>query len=281
MKSRLWLNILLACAALGLFYLLQSEQAPEMQGPRLTTLAPSAIDRIRLLRAGEEEVLLRRQANGWVMTRPLSLPANTVRIESLLKLLVQPHHGRFPLAELDLEAIGLEAPRVAVEFNDLRIEFGHTDPLSQRRYARIGDHVYLIGDQTFHSVVARVSGFISLRLLSAGEDLVSIELPGISLSREQAGWRLESEQAARSGDDPQRLAQTWQSASALAVEPEGAVGQDGHEMITLGLRGGESLRLAIIRREPDLVLWRQDLGLLYRFTEHQARQMLELSPERD
>lgn len=281
MASRLWLNLLLVLAALALLWFLQRPPTEPTHVPRLTQIDPASIQNIRLLRAGEETILLRREGEGWQLLAPRPLPANGVRIESLLKIPQQPYYGNFPAGELDLRSIGLQPSRVTLELDDLRLEFGDTDPLSHRRYVRIGDSVYLIEDKNFYSLAAKLSGFISLRLLRPDDELISVDLPGTKLSRRGQGWHIEGEQTAKSGDDPQRLAQTWQSASALEVEVAEQLDQKGHERITLGRRDKPPLRLVIIRRRPDLILWRPDLGLRYRFTEHQAKQMLQLSPDQD
>jgi hypothetical protein len=129
-------------------------------------------------------------------------------------------------------------------------------------------------------VIAQLPRYISLRLLSADEQLASIALPHLRLHRAEQGWQLDTKQQPRLGDDLMRLVQTWQSASALEVQVGDPARAHGRPIIELGLIGDKPpIRLAILSRRPDLVLLRLDNHLQYRFTAHQAEQMLQLSPD--
>ncbi|MBD3669875.1 MAG: DUF4340 domain-containing protein [Gammaproteobacteria bacterium] len=284
MNNRLWLNSLLALGALVLgivYFAAPDDQDHEARYQNTTSLQAEDVQRIRLQRRDEDDIVLRRRDSAWRIESPLSLPANPKRVETLLQLLRQEHHGRFTRDQVKLHEIGLDNPRVAVQYDDLRMAFGHTDPLSRRRYVLIQDQVYLLEDRHFADLVAQLDAYIDLRLLRDGEQLVSLKLPEIKLLRGEEGWRLQSAHQPNSGDDILRLIQTWQTASALEVEAQDTLNASPTGVIELGLEQAPPIRLQIIRRHPDLILWRPDLGLRYHFTPHQARQMLELSPDRD
>jgi hypothetical protein len=282
MDKRLWLNLSLAVLAvgLGLFVYLHHDEPVSPPLPRLTGLQPGEVRQIVISRHGEAEIALERREQGWWMTRPLQVAANQPRINDLLSLLSQASYGRFDASGMDLGRIGLSRPQVSVRFNQTRIDFGLTEPLNKRRYVLIDGQVQLTDDDKYYSVIAQLKYYISLSLLAPDQQLASLRLPGLRLHQAGQGWRLDSGQAPRSGDDVMRLVQTWQSASALEVEPLKSATTRGRPVIELGLAGDRPpIRLVILARKPDLLLWRPDKHLRYKFTAHQAEQMLQLSPD--
>jgi hypothetical protein len=282
MDKRLWLNLSLAAlaAVLGLFIYLHRDGPAAPPPPTLTGMSADEVRHITISRHGEADIQLVRRDGNWWMTQPLQVAANRQRVDTLLALLSQSSYGRFASNGMDLEAIGLARPRVSVRFDQTRIDFGLTEPLNQRRYVLVGGQVQLIDDNNYYSVIAQLKHYISLQLLAPDEQLASISTPRLRVHKVGQGWRLDSGQTPRSGDDLMRLVQTWQSASALEVIPAKATGARGHPIIELGLAGGRpSIRLAILSRQPDLLLLRLDKPLQYKFTAHQAEQMLQLSPD--
>lgn len=281
MNRRLWLNLSLTAIAIALavFVYLRHDEPTTTPLPRLTQLQASKVQHIVISRQGEADIVLQRQDSGWRMTQPLQVPANEPRVLALLQLLSQHSYGRFPAQAMALDKLGLASANVVVRYDALRMEFGLIEPLNKRRYVLIDGEVQLIDDTNYYSLIAQLSRFISLRLLAEDEQLVRIELPQLHLHKTEQGWQLDTPQQPRLGDDLIRLVQTWQSASALEVQPGTSDRARGKSVIELGLAGDRPpIRLAILSRSPDLILLRLDNNLQYTFTAHQAEQMLQLSP---
>jgi hypothetical protein len=282
MNRRLWLNISLAALAIALaiFVYLQHGKPSAPPLPRLTQMPAAQVKHIVISRQGEADIELERRNQGWRMTRPLQLPANETRIQSLLELLSQHSYGRFPASSVALDSIGLAPAQAVIRFDGLSMAFGLTEPLNKHRYVLINGEVQLTDDSNYYSVIAQLSRFISLRLLSADEQLESIKLPQLRLHKAESGWQVDTAQQPRLGDDLMRLVETWQSASALEVQLGDPAQAHGRTVIELGLGGDRPpIRLAILQRRPDLILLRLDNKLQYKFTAHQAEQMLQLSPD--
>jgi len=257
MDKRLWLNLSLAAlaAVLALFVYLHREPPAEPAKPPLTLLKASEVRQITVIRKGEADIVLEHRGPGWRMTRPLQVPANQPRIEALLTILSQPSYGRFPAASMDLASIGLSPARVSLSFDQQRIDFGATEPLNKRRYVLLDGQVQLIDDDNYYSVIAQLNHYISLQLLNGDEQLSSLSLPRLRLHKAGQGWKLDTEQTPRLGDDVMRLVQTWQSAGALEVKPGDPARAKGRPIIELGLAGGHPpIRLAILSHKPDLLL---------------------------
>jgi len=284
MDKRLWLNLSLAALAaiLALFVYLHRAPPAEPAPPALTQLQSDDVRQITLSRKGEADIVLEHRGPAWRMTRPLQVPANQPRIDALLAILSQPSYGRFPAASMDLASIGLAPAQVSLSFDGLQIAFGATEPLNKRRYVLLDGQVQLIDDDNYYSVIAQLNHYISLHLLNGDEQLSSISLPRLRLHKAGQGWKLDTGQTPRLGDDVMRLVQTWQSASALEVQPADPARARGRPVVELGLAGDRPpIRLAILSTRPDLLLLRPDERLLYRFTDHQAAQMLQLSPDKN
>lgn len=87
-----------------------------------------------------------RKESGWQMTQPLNQAADNKRITALLSLLTLPSSHRYELSDIDATQLGLSPAQAAVEINQTRFEFGHTDAAGQKRYLKVGNAVYLIDD---------------------------------------------------------------------------------------------------------------------------------------
>jgi hypothetical protein len=148
MNKRLWLNLSLTALAiaLGLFVYLHHDRPAAPPLPRLTQLQAAQVQHIVISRQGEADIELQRRGQGWWMTRPLQLPANEIRIQSLLELLSQHSYGRFPAHAMDLKGIGLAPASAVIRFDSLSMAFGLTEPLNKRRYVLINGEVQLTDD---------------------------------------------------------------------------------------------------------------------------------------
>lgn len=284
MNRRLWVNLSLAALVLVLAAAVWVEHylSPPPPEPKLTDIDTKQIHQITIARPGEADIVLQRRGQTWWMRKPLEVAANQPRITALLAILTQNRYGDFPVSQMDLAGIGLAPPRVSVRYDQTRVDFGATEPLNKHRYVRIGDRVLLTDDDNFYSLIAQRDHYISLAILNPDQQLSRISLPGLALYKSGQGWQLDSEQKPGSGDDIMRLVQTWQSASALEVHPREHGSIEGKPVITLGLTAQQApIKLVILKRKPDLILWRPDKHLQYQFTAHQAEQMLQLSPDQD
>ncbi len=128
----------------------------ETQTP-LTPLDPVSIQRIRLQRMGET-LEFTRSSTGW---RTGQGRADDDRLSALTRIARGPSLRHFNVNEASAQELGLAPPQLVLELDGLRLEFGATEPIRQRRYVRIGDTVHLIEDRHQRQLLAPAASYLT------------------------------------------------------------------------------------------------------------------------
>lgn len=159
-RPRINLILLIAVATLALLvYLSPDEPGFEVKLPPLTDLSPDAVTRVSI-RNESGEMIFERQAEGWNMISPKQAAAKAERLDALVRVAETPVFSNYPLpTSRRLKEFGLDPANIILTLNDIKIEFGTVESLSQNRYVRIGDQIYLIGDGFYHHLVAKAEDF--------------------------------------------------------------------------------------------------------------------------
>jgi len=268
---RLLINLLLFVAIVVTGLLLVLPDNPDRkEDVILTDLDPLAVKTITILRANSEDITFRKEGNTWMMQSPYTLPANPLRIHTMLGLLQAHSYTRLDQDELELQRFALDKPVVAVRFNDTQIDFGDSSPLGKQRYVHVGNTVHLVNDSLYEQLQTSATFFLSNRLLAEGAKISAIRFPDANLRWQGERWQLEPAQDI-SADVMARIVNAWQQAEAVSVRKYEET--QLHGMITVELQDSEPLEFAIVSPAPQLVLARPDIGLQYHLSSYEAKQM--------
>lgn len=289
MTPRNWLNLTLLGGVLLLLLVVVYQPGREEPPPpeRLTVLTPTQIAQIRIERSMGDTIQLAKAVSGWVLQAPLTLPANSFRVEAVLQVAEAPVHARMQATTISLAEFELDQPRVRLWLDNIEIAFGGTEPLSGRRYVRLGDTVSLITDTSYFDLVGEFTVFADTALLPADARLLQIDLPTLRLVRlQEGGWMQAPNRAQRppapdvSMDMLNALHDAWRSARALQVRPFVAAEHEAvaeSDAVFISVAGMEMpLRFDILSRAPQLVLARADIGVQYHLPESAAGHLLNL-----
>lgn len=285
MKNRWLLNLALALlvGTLALVAVFRPGATPEPEGAPLTVLGADAVQRIRMLRPNQPEVVLEKSADRWRLTAPRAARANGFRVNELVRLAATPVRTRFPAVPGELGQYGLDKPLATLFLNDAEIRFGAMHPLQNDIYALHAGQVQLLPAASLRAVSAPLEDLLSPSLLDDKAKLLSLRLPGFSLKpNEQGGWSRAPELKGLSSDQINRLVDEWRYARALSVMAY--AGKPARERVTLVISENDkprTLEFGIVARRPELVLVRFDEKLEYHFQEDAAARLLELKPEPD
>lgn len=278
LASRTWLNVALlaAVAVLAVIALWQPGIEPPAATPPLTDRAAAAVKRIRIERPDEPAVAVERREGTWYLTEPLALPANGFRLDTLLEVLEAKSDRRLDPSGLDLARFGLAPPKAVLVIDDLRFEFGDTEPLSGKRYVRLGEDLHLTADRFYNQLVTGAHGFVHLNPLGPSPEPVAIELPDRRLRLDGSRWVVEPD-AGYTADAVSRLVEAWRNAQAITVrayEP-----QESGRQVAVTLRDvPEPLRFVVVETPHALVLARPDAGVQYHLPTDAAGRLLALTP---
>ncbi|MEO5573468.1 MAG: DUF4340 domain-containing protein [Gammaproteobacteria bacterium] len=278
MNSRVLLNlgllVLAAIAGLVMVYL------PGLEKPAtpiaLTSLKPAQVTHILMQRTGQADIRLVKQQQGWFMTAPLTLSANTASVDSLLELAQIESQQQFNARAQDLGKFNVAEPRVRVRLNDEEIAFGGTEPLQQRRYVLVNNTVHLINEVVYDSLLSAPTVWVSSALLPPASQLSSIELPGITLFKQSNGsWKLTPPQNNISSDTINSLVDEWTHAQAQQVKPYTT--GTAHGKVLLHLQSSKNpISFDIQARTPELILARPDLGVQYHLPAELSDRLLKM-----
>ena len=273
MRSRLLLNIalLVLVALLGYYaYTTQQQQNQADTAYQLTALSADEIEHI-IIRHNQRSVELRKRAGRWRMLQPIDIEANSFRIDTLFKLLNTVSHASYALAGLNPETYGLSNITTSIQFNDVVIEFGDTNPINNYRYVRIGDRVHLIDDHYYPLLSSQVGTLVARELLPSDAKIDKLILPEITLYRDDDQvWR------SSSAINPDLITETlhhWKNSQAFGVH--NYMVRESLADISAYLAGeNEPIRFHVTDTDPWLIIARPDLDLEYHFNLEFYEQLL-------
>ena len=271
MKSRLLVNLgLLALIAILATVAIVKPGKKEVELSPLLAVDPQGLTRVTL--QNKETLVFEKQNGQWHLTAPFAAPVNQVRIGQLLDVAKATTEASYPLKPDEAGQFGLDAPEAVLTLGDNSLQFGGTDPIKMRRYVRLGNTLHLVEDNFFHHLTASATDYVDKRLIPEGSKIQEIQLPGLKALRNGEGhWTVEP--ASESSTDLAELASVWATSRAIDVRRMDAkvVG----ETIRIGLVEGAPIEFIILKKSPELVLGRRDLGLQYEVTSETSRELLD------
>lgn len=272
MKARNLLNLVLLVLVVGLVLFIYLRPKPGAQAEfRLSAASPADVSHIEIAQQDQPAVKLDRQGGRWFVRAPFRSRADANMVAQVLAVLDARSKERLPATELG--RFGLDHPLLTLTLGRRTFRFGGFSPISQDQYVEDGHWVYLVDPRYFAAAGVSATAFASKRLLATGEEPVGFDFPGLKLARIRGVWHVSP---ARPGLDQDRLngfAQEWQLASAEAAQPD--AGGKALERITLHLSDGRTVPIAVLARQPELVLLREDEHMAYHFPAKMAARLLD------
>lgn len=263
MKSRIWLNLALAALVAGLILLVWLKPRPTTQTEfKLSTLASTSVNRIAIKKPGQPAIVLQKTPAGWRLGAPFPARAEEATVGRLLEILAASSLQRFPATELG--RFQLDQPLLSLTLNDQEFSFGTQNTLTGEVYVATNSGVHLVAPSYLAYAMKMPADFAAHALLAENEKPADFEFADLKLSQNSDGkWSTSPARPNWSQDDINRWVDEWRHASSLVTQPYD--GTPAQESFTLRLGDGKLIPCKILRREPDLVLLREDENLQYHF----------------
>ena len=134
----------------------------------------------------------------------------------------------------------------------------------------------MIDSSYFWAAARTYTHYLSKRLIEKDRNPVALSLPGFRLSLEKGSWQAYPEQKDLSADRIKQLVDQWRYAQALSVKKY----DNSRVLDWVRLSFGKEkvrLRIGILSRSPELVLYRPDEKLQYHFPEDVGKRMFSLA----
>ncbi len=270
MKRGLWLNLALLAAvvALALFaYFKPLKSEPEH---RLSTLKSADAQNIKIEIAGNQPVTLERAAAEWRLAAPLAARADDFQVQRLLEILDASSRDRFPAT--GLARFDLNEPYARVTVNRQTFSFGAVNPMSREQYVLTQDGIYLVALRYGAALPKSALQLVSKHLFAAAEAPVAFEFKEFRLAQQDGKWVMSPAAADSSQDDINRWVDEWRLATALAVQTMS--NRKPLATVKVKLKDRSDVTLAVLQREPELVLARSDQKFEYQFAGDTAKRLL-------
>jgi len=269
MKTRLWLNVALAAVvvALALFaYFKPQGGEPEH---KLSALKTAEADRIKIEIAGAAPIEAERVASDWRLTAPVRARADNSQVQRLLGILEATSKDR--LTARELARFDLNEPHTRLTINRQSFSFGAVNQLSQEQYVLTEDGIYLISLRYGAALPTSALQLVSKQLFTADEAPVGFEFKDFKLAQQDGKWQL-TPSADAGADDINRWVDEWRLAAALDVQAPSE--RQPLATIKVQFKNGTDIALAVLQREPALVLARSDQPFEYEFSNAAAKRLL-------
>jgi len=262
--------LFLVVAALGAFaYFRPGGETPAEQA--ISNLQPSAVHSIRIERRGAADIVLDKRAGGWVVTAPLAVRADALRVQRLLEIVEAKASHR--MAAAGLERFELAQPAARVTMDGQAFSFGMVNAVTREQYLMSRDAVYTVNPHYGTALPADPIDMASRQLLGPTEIPRRIALKEFTVEQRDGRWTVTPAPAGElSQDDLVRWVDGWQLASAIHVEPY--AGGNPQSDITIQLKNGNRVILGMLSRGANMVLTRPDEKLQYHFRIDSAKRML-------
>jgi hypothetical protein len=267
-RSRLNLALFAAVIALALFaYYKPQKGEPEH---KLSTIKAADVTAIKIEIAGNPPLMLARTAAEWKLTAPLSARADSFQVQRLLDILDATSKDRFPAT--GLARYDLNEPPARLTVNQQVFGFGAVNEMSREQYVLTQDGIYPVSLRYGTLLPKNALQLVSRQLFAADEAPVAFEFDDFKLAQQDGKWQLNLPAAEISADDINRWVDEWRLATALSLQP--ASNRKPLATARIKLKAGTDITLAILQREPQLVLARSDQPYEYQFTGDAAKRLL-------
>jgi hypothetical protein len=282
MNRRWQLNILLfvVVAVLVVVAILQPGIEKPEPKPRLSTIQDSEIKHASIERLKAPTIVLeRKNSDVWRMIQPRTGRTNPFIISSLLRVIRAASEQELPVeAGKDLGEFGLDTPKATVRLDGNIVRFGDINPVNNQQYVLFNGRIHMIDHRYFWAVSRPVTEFLSKQLIESGRKPTMLQLPHQRLELVKGSWRVKPERKDLSADRIKQLVDDWVHAQALMVKnyERGAI-SDWVSIIFKPLGPNTkptTLRVGIVARTPELILYRPDEGLQYHFPKDLEKRLL-------
>ncbi len=276
MQSRLLINIVLflIVAGLAIFLIRQDDSAPTEVDVTLTTFESGSINEISIIRRDLDDIVFIKEGDQWSMQSPFVLPANPVRINTILKILQAYSYAQLDVKNVELKHFILDDPVVSLKFNETQIDFGDTSPLGKQRYVLLNETVHLINDSLYQQLLTSPTFFVSPKLLPGNSSITALTLPDYQLRQVEGIWMVEPP-VAINADKIIQLVNAWRDAGAITLRAFSDNASE--EKIIVELMSGETIEFVTASTPPRLILARPEFNLQYHISGYDADRLLQFN----
>jgi len=271
------LNLILLAVVTALITLINLSQEKTTELDQLTSKEIDSISSIVIKRKNNTVTISRQNTDKnnsqWKITQPVSVAANTFRINSLLKIINAPIHSQYATNEIDLSKIGLENAKTSIQLNQTTLYFGITNPTTNLRYVQMDNTVYTIEDVYYPFINSHHSTLVSLSLLPPESQIKKLILPNQTIQQDEKNrWKSSSN---THPDEVSKTLDLWKNSQAFGVHEY--IQRESLGSITVYLKQqSEPIHFIVTDIAPWLIIARPEIGLEYHLEIESYAELIKL-----
>ncbi|GBG15568.1 uncharacterized protein NMK_3179 [Novimethylophilus kurashikiensis] len=276
MKSRWIVNLVLLLLVAGIAAFLYLRPKTADQKPTsyaLSQLNPNKFEHLNIEVPGKKPVVLEKQGGRWRLLEPAKGRADLASVGRVLSLAIASSAEKFPAT--DLTRFGLDHPALTVRMDNEEFTFGMYHPVTGDQYIKYKGAVYLLPTMFSEGASMQPLEFLDKHPLDLNEEIVGFDFSGLeqweksrlSMQLENGKWKVSAPDAKPKQDELKEwFSNNWQQLTAKSVEPAKL---DGHPQpwFSVKLKSGKVVKFLKLQESPELLLVREDEGLLYHFSQ--------------
>jgi len=273
-RLNLLLAVMVAALAGGAYWAQQAKNKPK---DTLTPLAAEGVERMLIDWPGSPRIELARQNGNWFLKQPVEARADRFEAVGATSLASTEVQERIEGADVDLKELGLAPPSHTITLNDVVLEFGGSDPLQSRRYVRVGGVVKLIDEPATAALDRDYADLVSKALFGPGDELVKIELPTFTLSKDDKGeWSAPAGTPHATPAALKALADGWKDVQAMWNEAATDAADATGDVVRITLKDGRVQEYRVAATDPQLALYAPALKVRHQLSKALAETLLQL-----
>ena len=301
-QSVINLVLLLTIVALGMVAWLDPFTPSEPENRALTSIDKTSITGITLIKDGITAFRLEKQRTsvepGWQITKPLKIPANSLKVNQLLNLLSTNSLREYRIKSDNLAKLGLDKPAWQILFDisdhansmpsgsssnkadNILISFGKTEPISQRRYVRVGDSVHLINDRVSQFNFGSPLMLANLDILPVDKSVKEVHLPDKVIRRVDGQWESSSPaEKSVSQSTYKEFIDEWRyaQASRVALADKSESNDDAKPVTVVLEQADQPIHFLVESSGQDYIVTNKDWGVRYYLNGSVGEKLLHIT----
>lgn len=277
-KWLLLIFLFLIVVSIAIFAFLSDNKKNTFDGYEVSNYRLSDFEEVIVDFPSKAATSFKKINNYWYQTKPFQTRADQKSVLKLLSIFAAKSNEK--LDSLQLEKYGLDKPVMKITFikqNDRKVfTFGSYNPVTEQQYVLFENNIFILD-----GVYSEIASYAPVELIDKKPLATFEKIKRYDFSRLEQ-WQENFLQLVNNDDqwsaegkkinfDSSRLmewfSETWNSTMAKSVEPYKFDARIGYKSFDIFLEDNKKITFYRIQESPEMLLYRNDEGLLYHFPQ--------------
>lgn len=277
-KWLLLIFLFLIVVSIAIFAFLSDNKKNTFDGYEVSNYRLSDFEEVIVDFPSKAATSFKKINNYWYQTKPFQTRADQKSVLKLLSIFAAKSNEK--LDSLQLEKYGLDKPVMKITFikqNDRKVfTFGSYNPVTEQQYVLFENNIFILD-----GVYSEIASYAPVELIDKKPLATFEKIKRYDFSRLEQ-WQENFLQLVNNDDqwsaegkkinfDSSSLMEwfleTWNSTMAKSVEPYKFDARIGYKSFDIFLEDNKKITFYRIQESPEMLLYRNDEGLLYHFPQ--------------